>query len=121
LFTVLFSGVGFGICHRFLVQLSERAPPDALLNLSGVPQNLESRKGYDGLTLIMACRNLKLAEVARTKLYKLLDAHILQLKRAPGYDGHADSFRRNLQIDIHHVDLAVVDSVLQFSRIIRIK
>ena len=69
----------------------------------------------------MACRNLKLAEVARAKLFALLDAHIMRLKGIPGYDGHADAFRRNVKIDIHFIDLAVVDSIFEFTNKVCVK
>jgi 3-keto steroid reductase len=67
-----------------------------------------------GLTLIMACRSTKRAEVARTKLYSHLDAHIEHQKKLPGYDGHADTFRSNLKIEIQYLDLAIIQSILRF-------
>lgn len=68
-----------------------------------------------GLTLIMACRSTKRAEVARKGLYTLLDQHIQQQRKLPGYNGHADKFRENLKIDIHYLDLAILQSVFRFS------
>jgi 3-keto steroid reductase len=62
----------------------------------------------------MACRDLGPASTAKTKLIKFLDEHINQLKKKPGYDGRADVFRRNLQIDIHHIDLASVEATFKF-------
>lgn len=63
----------------------------------------------------MACRSVKKAEVARQSLYKKLDAHITQQKKLPEYDGHAERFRENLRIEIHSLDLAVIQSVFNFA------
>jgi hypothetical protein len=63
----------------------------------------------------MACRSTKRAEVARKKLYCLLDAHIEKQRRQSDYDGHAHEFRRNLNIQIHYIDLAVVSTVFRFA------
>jgi 3-keto steroid reductase len=69
-----------------------------------------------GLTLIMACRSVKRAEAARTKLYGYLDAHISLQRKLPGYDGHADTFRGNLKIEIQYLDLSIIQSVFRFGK-----
>ena len=68
-----------------------------------------------GLTLIMACRNVKKAEVARQSLYKKLDAHIIRQKQLSEYNGLAEQLRENLRIEIHSLDLAVIQSVFDFA------
>lgn len=113
---VLFSGIGFGICHRLLIQLSQSSPPDAKpqfrsLRDTGGDVRVEP---CDGLTLVLACRSEQRAMEARKKLLGLLDEHIQQERCKPGYDGHADVFRENLRIDFHPIDLAVVSSVFRF-------
>ncbi|GLB33244.1 putative 3-keto sterol reductase [Lyophyllum shimeji] len=109
-------GIGFGICQRLLFQFCHTNPPDAL------PQSfvLDDRTSDppvepDGLTLIMACRSVKRAEVARTKLLNLLDTYIAKLQRRPEYDGHAHAFRKNVTIDIVSLDLAMISSVFKFA------
>ncbi|KAJ3534524.1 hypothetical protein NM688_g7122 [Phlebia brevispora] len=113
------SGVGFGICHRLLVQLSQKTPPDAQPQFKSLfpgrtPQNTAPTETYDGLTLIMACRSHKRAEKARTKLLKLLDKHIEKEKARPDYDGHAERFKQNLEINFHYVDMSIMSTVFEF-------
>lgn len=112
------SGLGFGICHRLLFQLSssqceDAIPKYAFHNASDILKELPPR--CDGLTLILACRSRQRAEAAKQQLYDLLDQHIAQLQRLPHYDGHAEKFRRNLVIAIHTVDLAHVRSIFNFA------
>ncbi|KAG6840632.1 hypothetical protein C0991_005397 [Blastosporella zonata] len=63
----------------------------------------------------MACRSVKRAEAARTKLMGVLDRHIFQLQKKPGYDGRAHEFRKNLVVDIVSLDLAMVGTVFKFA------
>ncbi|KAH7888093.1 NAD(P)-binding protein [Phlebopus sp. FC_14] len=112
------SGVGFGICHRLLLQLSSQIwedgkPKYAFHNVSDTSENLPML--CDGLTLILACRSRKRAEVARDKLYRLVDEHIERLKNLPDYEGHAEVFRKNLDIVVHTIDLAHIRSVFRFA------
>ncbi|KIJ70394.1 hypothetical protein HYDPIDRAFT_78786 [Hydnomerulius pinastri MD-312] len=112
------SGVGFGICHRLLLQLSTKTSEDArpkyaFHNTSPASGDLQIE--CDGLTLILACRSKQRAEAARTKLYDLVDEHVLRLKNLPGYDGHAEIFQKNLEINIHTVDLSHIQSVFRFA------
>lgn len=115
------SGVGFGICQRLLLQLASTNPSDAQPQeklVSAWGSQLEKTlplSNVQGLTLIMACRSVKRAEEARTKLYNALDAFIEKQRKLPGYDGHAASFRENLTLVIHSLDLASIPSVLRFS------
>ncbi|TDL29187.1 hypothetical protein BD410DRAFT_8081 [Rickenella mellea] len=120
------AGVGFGICHRLLLNLSRSHPEDALPQ-AGITSHFPPQPSEqfddgpcDGLTLIMACRRVKIAETARTKLLKLLDADIARQKRTKSYDGHAEVFRKNLRIDIQYIDLAVVRSIMDFGETIRV-
>lgn len=68
----------------------------------------------DGLTLILACRSEKKALEAKERLLDLLDRHILKERTLPGYDGHAEVFRKNLQINFHAVDISSVRSLIRF-------
>ncbi|KAF8835829.1 NAD(P)-binding protein [Paxillus ammoniavirescens] len=112
------SGVGFGICHRLLLQLSAKTledarPKYAFHNVSPELEGPEIR--CDGLTLIMACRSKQRAEVSRTRLYDLVDEHVHRLKHSQDYDGHAEIFRKNLNIAIHTIDLSHIQSVFRFA------
>jgi 3-keto steroid reductase len=59
--------------------------------------------------------------VARAELLRLLEAHIVKLKKRPGYDGHAERFRKNVVIDIVVLDLTEMGSVFKFAEEIRAK
>lgn len=100
------SGVGFGICHRLLFQLSIG---------SRDPVSNELELDCDGLTLILACRNKQRAEAARAKLYDIADELARRAKRSPDYDGRAEIFRKNLHIVLHIIDLADIQSVFHFA------
>lgn len=100
------SGVGFGICHRLLSQLS---------NGSRDPVSSELELDCDGLTLILACRSKQRAEAARAKLYDIVDELVRRAIRSSNYDGHAEIFRKNLHIAIHIIDLANIQSVFRFA------
>ena len=120
-------GVGFGICHRLLIQLSRSKSPDSepraelasFYAAHGV-DNIRLDK-CDGLTLILACRSSSRAQLAKTKLLELLDRDIQKQKRQPNYDGHADVFRKNLRVDVRLLDLASVNSVFNFGEEIKTK
>ncbi|KAH7930053.1 NAD(P)-binding protein [Leucogyrophana mollusca] len=112
------SGVGFGACHRLLLQLSSKNPRDAQpqYDFHVREENLEALDtSYDGLTLILACRSKQRGEAAREKLYTLVDQHIARLRTSSEYDGHAGTFRNNLTISVHTVDLSHIQSVFQFA------
>ncbi|KAJ6567371.1 hypothetical protein DFH09DRAFT_1156773 [Mycena vulgaris] len=112
------SGVGFGICRRLLFQLCISNPPDSWPQPWAHANEIHGSADplrHDGLTLIMACRSTQRAETARTQLYKELDAHIDGLRARPGYDGHADTFRLNLKIEVEYLDLAVLSTVFNFA------
>ncbi|KZT66193.1 hypothetical protein DAEQUDRAFT_695988 [Daedalea quercina L-15889] len=111
-------GIGFGTCHRLLVQLSQRHPPDAQPYFTSVlPSNEQSPvEPTCDLTIIMACRSVQRAEEARQKLYNLLDTHINTIpSNTPEYD-YATEFRMNVRLEIHRLDLSVIRSVLDFSK-----
>ncbi|KAH9922393.1 uncharacterized protein B0H18DRAFT_1018184 [Fomitopsis serialis] len=65
-------GIGFGTCHRLLVQLSQRRPPDAQPFFTSVlpSSELPSVEPACDLTIIMACRSTQRAEEARQKFSK---------------------------------------------------
>lgn len=103
------------------MQLSQKTPPDAQPQFKSLLPSTNSldtaaAESYDGLTLIMACRSESKAMEARQKLLRLLDQHVAREKQRPDYDGHAERFRRNLQINIHKVDMSVVSSVYEFTK-----
>ncbi|KAF8742840.1 3-kesterol reductase, partial [Rhizoctonia solani] len=107
------SGVGFGVCHRLLVQLSQKSPPDASPEAQKHPiaspdDEISPFVPADGLTLILACRSAQRAETARTNLYKLIDKEIAKSNTA-----HAQLFRKNLDIEIVKLDLSSVESVFE--------
>ncbi|KAJ3827802.1 3-keto sterol reductase [Lentinula raphanica] len=116
------SGVGFGICQRLLCQLSVKTPPDTFIRPEGLPENNEQdeKEGdrfvlpCEGITLIMACRSVQRAEVARQKLLRILDQHVQRLKKSSSYDGHAERFQKNVRIVIHPVDLASLETIPKF-------
>ncbi|KAI0092561.1 hypothetical protein BDY19DRAFT_924999 [Irpex rosettiformis] len=112
------AGVGYGICERFLLQLSEKTPHDVLpqfksLAASNPPET--TPEVYDGLTIILACRSKERALEARTTLLNSLDQHIAKLKKRADYDGHAERFRENVELNYHRVDMADVQSVFDFA------
>ncbi|TFK43075.1 3-keto sterol reductase [Crucibulum laeve] len=113
-------GVGFGICQRLLVQLSQVNPPDAQPQyFAPDTPDVETQATpttYDGATIIMACRSTKRAEAARSKLYSFFDAHIEKLRKHPKYDGHAHKFRENLEVQVEYLDLALINSVFRFAQ-----
>lgn len=110
-------GVGFGVCHRLLVQLSQTSPPDASPEAQKSPLTLEpaSTSPYipaSGATLILACRSQKRAEVARGQLLQLLDDDLAR-KKTKGVDvRHGELFRKNLDIQMVSLDLSSVGKVL---------
>jgi 3-keto steroid reductase len=79
------------------------------------PQDDEVSSKPEELTLIMACRSLKRAESARAALFQALDAYIESLKASPDDYVHARNFRETVVIKIHQLDLAIMNSVFQFS------
>ncbi|CAE6420776.1 unnamed protein product [Rhizoctonia solani] len=113
------SGVGFGVCHRLLVQLSQKSPSDASPKAQKHPitspdNEISPFVPADGLTLILACRNAQRAETARAGLYKLIDKEVAS-RNTP----HAQSFRKNLDIEIVKLDLSSVESVFECAADVR--
>lgn len=109
-------GVGFGVCHRLLVQLAQKSPTDASPKVQKSPITEDSADlspyiPVTGTTLILGCRSQKRAEAARTQLFQLLDNELAQQK-AKGLDTrHGETFRKNLDIEIVSLDLSSVESV----------
>lgn len=108
-------GVGFGICKRLLLQLSHAHPPDAepvlIPGLDRASLSGARSTPCTGVTLILACRSVKRAEVAREQLYTALDEELERRMRAPGYDGHGQVFRPNVKIEVQYLDLASMSTV----------
>ncbi|EIW82457.1 NAD(P)-binding protein [Coniophora puteana RWD-64-598 SS2] len=111
------SGVGFGICQRLLVELSQTYPDDAQPSYGFHNQQGADEKfaACEGLTLILACRSRQRAETARDQLFKFLDDHLEKRCRIGTLNSHATAFRKNLEIDIHTIDLASVHSIFLFA------
>ncbi|PPQ97106.1 hypothetical protein CVT26_001011 [Gymnopilus dilepis] len=117
-------GIGYGCCKRLLVQLCQLNPPDARPQAfaSHISSDEKAPAGYKGLTLIMACRNRKRAETARTKLLRWFDGQVETLRRLPNYDeDYVSNFLRNCHVEIEELDLASVSSVLNFSAVVHQK
>ncbi|KAL5527086.1 hypothetical protein ACEPAG_5877 [Sanghuangporus baumii] len=136
------AGVGFAICHRLLVQLVHRIPPDSLPQRAvsrSIPISVSSLDKSSGialsefaecesLTLILACRNASKAEEACTQLLGYLDKEVERIKRKKKSrrEGnkdvkHAETFRENVRIIVHPLDLASIESIFNFSREIESK
>lgn len=63
----------------------------------------------------MACRSIKRAETARSELLKFLDAHVADVKTQPDYDGHAERFRKSVDIVVMRLDLADLSTIFSFA------
>lgn len=82
---------------------------------------------YEGLTLIMACRNVRRGEAVRASLLKWFEGHVNALeRRAPsqGINKEKDiervrRFKSNCHIEVAELDLASFSSALKFSADIR--
>lgn len=135
----MYSGIGFAICQRLLLQLSVPNPPDALPeplvdpSYSLAPTSSLESTPFDALTIILACRNKSRGLEARDKLFTFIDTELLKRrlqnragKRSDDAESeklaaYADEFRRNLILDFVPCDLASVTSVLEFSDTIQNK
>ncbi|KAG2119161.1 NAD(P)-binding protein [Suillus discolor] len=110
------SGVGLGICQRLLVQLISKSPTDAQPHYNfHVQKTTTSDASLDGLTLILACRSRQRGEAARDQLYQFSDEQVRHQEILPGYDGHAETFRKHLTIVVHTVDLSRIQTVCRFA------
>ncbi|EMD32750.1 hypothetical protein CERSUDRAFT_77130 [Gelatoporia subvermispora B] len=115
-------GVGFGICHRLLVQLAHRNPPDASPRLFSphpqitIPDSVGSHDvpASTGATIVMACRDRTRAERARTQLLGLLDDHIAKLDARSAEGAYAREFRANVELTVMYLDLSIMESVFNF-------
>ncbi|KAI1795266.1 hypothetical protein LXA43DRAFT_992151 [Ganoderma leucocontextum] len=118
-------GVGFGICHRLLVQLSSPHPSDArpFFKVDGA----DAACGYGildeyefdpdaGATIVMACRDPRRAQDARTRLHNLLDEHVATLPPGTKDHAYASTFRKNVRLELETLDLSSVKSVLEFGK-----
>ncbi|KAF9500189.1 NAD(P)-binding protein [Pleurotus eryngii] len=115
-------GVGFGICHRLLIQLCQPCPSDAkpapAFGNKDVDDGIEP---CESLTLIMACRSVKRGEAARAQLFWLLDEHLAKLQKSPEDIAYAKRFRQNVRIDLHYLDLASVSTIFRLGAELRQK
>ncbi|KAI0820494.1 hypothetical protein BC628DRAFT_1422829 [Trametes gibbosa] len=114
-------GVGFGICHRLLVQLSSLHPSDAQPHFNfrrdkALGMKAAQRSPDAGVTIIMACRDPKRAQDARDKLYGLLDEHIAKIEPGTEERLYAVAFRKSVRLDVEKLDLSSVKSVLDFGK-----
>ncbi|QRV72648.1 GDP-mannose 4,6-dehydratase [Ceratobasidium sp. AG-Ba] len=110
------TGVGFGVCHRLLVQLSQSSPPDASPAAQKSPITLDpdDKPTYTpavGATLILGCRSKQRAEDARERLLQLLDIELARRKAKNIDTKHGELFKQNLEIEIVSLDLSSVDKV----------
>ncbi|KJA21652.1 hypothetical protein HYPSUDRAFT_140311 [Hypholoma sublateritium FD-334 SS-4] len=114
-------GVGYGVCQRLLVQLYQKNAPDALPQAFVPNADLKERApaGYQGITLILACRNTKRGVMARANLVAWLDDHIATLLKACSEDD--GDYIRDFRCDIQvlELDLASVTSALRFADTLR--
>jgi 3-keto steroid reductase len=112
-------GVGYGICQRLLLQICQRDPPDSHPQLPTPGDVLAlPETGYKGVILIMACRNMKRADAARTKLLHWFSQQIEKVERKTlkkEDKEHARAFSRDCDVQIAELDLASFGSVVEFS------
>ncbi|KAG8762570.1 UDP-glucuronic acid decarboxylase 1 [Ceratobasidium sp. 423] len=118
-FLITSTSVGFGVCQRLLIQLSQKSPSDASPKAQKHPitssdDELSPFLPADGLTLILACRSAQRAETARSKLFELIDGELAK-RGTP----HGRSFRKNLEIEIVKLDLSSVESVFECAADVR--
>ncbi|EIW79908.1 hypothetical protein CONPUDRAFT_106598 [Coniophora puteana RWD-64-598 SS2] len=109
-------GVGFGICRRLLIQLCYAVPPDASIDRTLPRPQSHWLSACENVTLVLACRNVESAKRARQRLLKALDKEAFrQRKFKPRGSTRAERIRQNVDIRVHHLDLTVASSVLEFA------
>lgn len=69
-----------------------------------------------GATIIMACRDPRRAQDARTRLHDLLDEHPAGLSPETKDHAYASTFRKNVGLELETLDLFSVKSVLDFGK-----
>lgn len=115
--------MGYGVCQRLLGQLYQRNAPDACPQAFAPNADLDEKPpiGYEGVKLILACRNTKRGEVARTNLVAWRDTLVAKLLRTCSKED--ENYIRNFSCDIHvlELDLASVTSTLRFTESVRKK
>ena len=115
-------GIGFGICHRLLIQLCNPTPPDSTAyfeprsTISTLDEPREALHHPLGATIIMGCRDRMRASAARAKLYQLLDRHIATLKPGSDLRSYAVSFRRNVTLELEILDLNSLRTVFECAK-----
>ena len=115
------SGLGFGICERLLLQLSQSVPSDSLpqafsASLDSGTTSSNEQPTPNALTLILACRSRERALEARSNLLVGLQAENLRRRLlSPGLDDeYSRKFLESLVIDFVPLDLGIVDGVFAF-------
>jgi 3-keto steroid reductase len=114
------SGVGYGICQRLLSQMSQRCPSDSSTTLNRHHNSAEPRISSSGplrsLHLIMACRNLKKAETAKSKLLHWFEKTVKVTSPMGGLNSEQIEFFEKLRVQILPLDLASVQSTFAFCK-----
>jgi 3-keto steroid reductase len=111
-------GVGYGICQRLLLQLCQATPSDSRPQAfaSEITSNEPTKcTRFDGVTLIMACRNMKRADAARRKLLQWFDDELGRIPRNQEDEAYVRLFRGGCDVQIAELDLANFSSVLKFA------
>ena len=70
---------------------------------------------FDGVTLIMACRNMKRADAARNQLLQWFDAELGRIQRTQEDEEYVRLFREGCNVQIAELDLANFSSMLKFA------
>ncbi|KAF9523466.1 hypothetical protein CPB83DRAFT_910652 [Crepidotus variabilis] len=123
-------GVGTGICQRLLSQLCQKNPSDSHpLSSTTFQDQTPENVVYEGVTLIMACRNKRRGETARSELLKWFDRHLKGLEKQ-AFEKHVDGakeverirqFKTHCRVEVAELDLASFASVLKCASGIREK
>ena len=113
----LHSGVGYGICQRLLLQLCRSIPPDSRPQgfASDITAGESKQARYTGVTLIMACRNMKRADAARTNLLRWFDSELHKILLDEEDETYVRTFREACDVQIAELDLASFASVVKFA------
>lgn len=124
----MYSGVGYGICQRLLLNFCGSEPLDALPQPFATPGSDTTCEftPTTNLTMIIACRNPNRASEAKTNLLLFLDKHIEDHVRKHSKAGdpqkehieHMKEFRKNLEIDLLPLDLASIASTFEFCSLV---
>lgn len=113
------NGIGFGICHRLIDQLCYPIPPDLLASTTTtVGEEQEHFFPCSALTLVLPCRSLERGEKTRIRLLDAARACLRQVHSSAEGNRHAERFVSELSIDVLYCDLASINSILEFGRVV---